>query len=173
MAMARFQSAGSSSTMVPVGSRMAAPFTSTRGLPCTAIAALTASAMLASLVTSQRCDIAAPLMLLMRAAVSLAAASSMSRQATLAPASARANAMARPMPSAAPTMMADLPSSRKGLSDIELTPIVCDHANLYHQPNDTHDSLDLQLPRTQATASRSSDSGAAQRTAKSVISTVA
>ena len=132
--MARFQSAGSSSTMVPVGSRMAAPLTRTRGPPCAAIAALTASAMLASLVTSQRCAIAVPLVLLMRAAVSLAAASSMSRQATLAPASAKANAMARPMPSAAPTTMAGLPSRRKGLSGIEPAPIACVQAILCHQP---------------------------------------
>ncbi len=123
MAIARFQSAGSSSTMVPVGSRMAAPLTRTRGTPCAAIRALTASDMLASLVTSQPCDIAVPLALLMRAAVSLAAASSMSRQATLAPASAKAKAMARPMPSAAPTTMAGLPSRRKGLSDIDSAPI--------------------------------------------------
>src|SRR5262245_41145967 len=118
MAMARFQAAGSSSTTVPVGSRMAAPLTRTRGAPCAAMAALTAPAMLASLVTSQRCAMAAPPALAMRAAVALAACSSISRQATLAPASAKAKAMARPMPSAAPTTMAGLPSRRKGLSGI-------------------------------------------------------
>ena len=134
MAMARFQSPGSSSTMVPVGSRMAAPLTKTRGPPCAAIAALTAAVMLASLVTSQRWAIAVPLALLMRAAVSLAAASSMSRQATLPPASAKATAMARPMPSAAPTTMAGLPSRRNGLSAIEPAPITCVQAILCHQP---------------------------------------
>src|SRR5262249_44770736 len=72
----------------------------------------------ASLVTSHLCAIAVPLALSMRAAVSPAATSSMSRHATLAPALAKANAMARPMPSAAPTTMAGLPSRRKGLSDI-------------------------------------------------------
>src|SRR5262249_53740575 len=85
------------------------------------------------LVTSHRCAIAAPPPLVMRAAVSLAAASSISRQATLAPASAKVIAIARPMPSAAPTTMEGLLSSRKGLSRIEPTPYACVQAALWHQ----------------------------------------
>ena len=67
------------------------------------------------------------------AAVSLAASASMSRQATLAPASAKTNAMARPMPSAAPTTIAGLPSRRKGLSGIE-PPVTWVQAIVCHQP---------------------------------------
>src|SRR5262245_13172686 len=148
MAMARFQSAGSSSTTVPVGSRMAAPLTRTRGAPCAAMAALTASAMLASLVTSQRYAMAAPLALAMRAAVALAAGSSISRQATLAPASAKAKAMARPMPSAAPTTMAGLPSRRKGLSGIEPAPIACVYRPPLSSLEARHDGRHRQLARS-------------------------
>src|SRR5262245_40774772 len=148
MAMARFQSAGSSSTIVPVGSRMAAPLTKTRGAPCAAMEALTASAMLASLVTSQPCAIAAPPAVLMRPAVALVACSSISRQATLAPASAKAKAMARPMPSAAPTTMAGLPSRRKRLSGIEPAPIACMSRPPLASVDAVHEGRHLHLSRS-------------------------
>src|SRR5277367_4548498 len=113
-AISRSQAAVSkrSSTALPLNP---ASLTRMSSLPYSANVASTVAFHSASLLTSSRRNIAAPLALVMSATTRLPSSSSISATTTLAPSRAKIRAMLAPMPDAAPVISATLSSSLIGI----------------------------------------------------------
>src|SRR5437667_3335746 len=128
----RSQAASSISSTVAALSLSAAPYIRTSRPPKRCTVAATAPRQLAPSVTSRCTGSAWPPPASISAAVVFAPGSSMSAHATLAPAAAKASAVARPIPFAAPTTMAIFFSSVNAGSIIESS--ICSRASVGGTP---------------------------------------